>query len=57
MQGEGCLLLHRSSTGTILLNRPEAGYTLAPFGSANTLQALDDKLITIGVLSGTLQGF
>ena len=34
MQGEGCLLLPRSSTGTILLElRPEAGYTCAPFAS------------------------
>ena len=34
MQGEGCLLLPRSSIGTLLLDlRPEAGYTFAPFGS------------------------
>ena len=33
MQGEGSLLLPRTSTGTPLLDlRPEAGYTFAPFG-------------------------
>ena len=39
MQGEGCLLLPRSSMGTLLLDlRAEAGYTFDPFGSTNLLQ-------------------
>ena len=39
MWGEGCLLLPRSSRGTLLLDlRPEAGYTFDPFWSTNLLQ-------------------
>ena len=39
MQGEGCLLLPISSTGTYLLDlRPEAGYTFAPFRRVHKFQ-------------------
>ena len=33
MQGEECLILPRSSTGTLLLDLHPEGYTFAPFGS------------------------
>ena len=37
MQGEGSLLLHRSSTGTLLLDlRSEAKHTFGPFGDVQT---------------------